>query len=56
MSRIERLTLERDTEGVGELRAGQQRAGVDIGLDLMDLHAEANLFASRLKRKTRSAA
>ena len=56
MPGVERPALDADTESVDELRAGQQRGAIDIGLDLIDLHGGANLFASRQKRKTRSTA
>ena len=38
ISRIEWRTINGDPKRVGELRAGEQRAGVDIRGDLMDLH------------------
>ena len=48
--------LDGDPERVDELRAGEQRGAINVRVDLIDFHAEANLCASRLKRKTRSTA
>jgi len=39
MPRIERCVINGDAVGVAKLRASQQRAGVNVGLDLADFHA-----------------
>ena len=46
-----------NAEGVGELRAGQQRIGIDVRCDFANFHAaNASLLASARKRKSRSTA
>jgi hypothetical protein len=37
-ARIERCAINHDAEGIDELRAGQQRAGIDVGFDSVNLH------------------
>ena len=49
---VECVTLDHDAIGVDELRTGQQRARINVGCDLMDLHRGFSLLESRRKRKT----
>ena len=54
--RVEIAILDFNAEGVGELRAGQQRTGVSRRGDLVDFHCNLSLFASERKRNSRKTA
>ena len=53
---VEIAILDFNAEGVGELRAGQQRTGVSRRGDLVDFHCNLSLFASERKRNSRKTA
>ena len=54
--RVEFAIVNLNAEGVGELRAGQQRIGIDGGGDFADGHGNVSLLASERKRNSRSTA
>ena len=54
--RVEFAIVDFNAEGVGELRAGQQRIGIDGRGDFADCHRNVSLLASERKRNSRSTA
>ena len=49
MARVERAAADFDAEGIDELRAGQQRAGVNIRGDFVNCSCASSLRASSRK-------
>ena len=56
MPRIECGIGDLDAESIGELRAGQQRIGINRGCDFLNGHGNTSLRASNRNRKSSSVA
>jgi hypothetical protein len=52
-ARVEITIVDLNSEGVGELCAGQQRTGINGRRNFVDGHRKASLLVSRRKRKSR---